>query len=37
MCFEASRICMTRRKGTLGPFRSGMNNWSRSVPSLRNP
>nr|TKV94350.1 hypothetical protein SEVIR_9G288500v2 [Setaria viridis] len=37
MFFEASRICMTRRKGTLGPFRSKTNNWSRSVPSLRNP
>nr|TKV94212.1 hypothetical protein SEVIR_9G278600v2 [Setaria viridis] len=37
MFFEASRICMTRHKGTLGPSRSEMNNWSRSVPGLRNP
>nr|TKW09806.1 hypothetical protein SEVIR_6G125800v2 [Setaria viridis] len=37
MFFEASMICMTRCKGTLGPFRGETNNWSRSVPGLRNP
>nr|TKV94237.1 hypothetical protein SEVIR_9G280500v2 [Setaria viridis]TKV94241.1 hypothetical protein SEVIR_9G280900v2 [Setaria viridis] len=37
MFFEASRIFMTGRKGMLGPFRSETNNWSRSVPGLRNP
>nr|TKW09937.1 hypothetical protein SEVIR_6G134500v2 [Setaria viridis] len=37
MFFEASRICMTRRKGTLGPFRNEMSSWSRSVPGLWNP
>nr|TKW27698.1 hypothetical protein SEVIR_3G274400v2 [Setaria viridis] len=37
MFFKASRICMTGRKGTLGPFRSEMNNWSRSVLGLQNP
>nr|TKW00358.1 hypothetical protein SEVIR_8G103700v2 [Setaria viridis] len=37
MFFEASRICMTRRKGTLRPLRSETNNWSRSVPGLRYP
>nr|TKW21276.1 hypothetical protein SEVIR_4G169800v2 [Setaria viridis] len=37
MFFEASRSCMTKRKGTLGPFRNETSNWSRSVLGLRNP
>nr|TKV94278.1 hypothetical protein SEVIR_9G283400v2 [Setaria viridis] len=37
MFFKASRSCMTRRKGTLGPFRNETINWSKSVPDLQNP